>query len=89
MPYSGGMQNNGNAFHENAAAFGPCAGPFADNTPEKDLSWACNGYGTERINPESWTLETIIVCGRCHSIREGRVIEMNLRSVFESMEDAA
>jgi hypothetical protein len=80
MPYSGGMQSNGNAFHENAAAFGPCAGPATDNTPEGDVSWACMGYGTERIDPESWELKTIIVCGRCHSLRAGRVIQSMMES---------
>jgi hypothetical protein len=67
------MQNNGNAFHENSAAFGPCADPATD--PTGDVSWACMGYGTERIDPERWDLSVIIVCGRCFSLREGRVIQ--------------
>jgi len=74
------MQINGNAFHENAVAFGPCAGPAMD--PTGDVSWACAGFGTERFDPLADTFVPIIVCGRCNSLREGRAIQT-------TMEDAA
>lgn len=74
--------SKGLAFHEDAAAFGPCVGPMSD--PEGDVSWACAGFGTERIDPERWDLSEIIICGRCFSLREGRVIQQSVESMMEA-----
>lgn len=69
------------ATHENAAAFGPCAGPA---TPEHGESWFCQGYGTERMDPaDPFGSGTAILCYPCHSMRESKQIEADVASILE------
>lgn len=73
-----------NAHHEQAAAFGPCAGPFGD--PDGQRSWFCQGTGTERLDPaRPFTLETVILCYPCFSMREGKVVERNTLMMMEDV----
>lgn len=73
--------SKGLAFHEDAAAFGPCEGPNGD--PEGDVSWFCRGAGTERFDPLSETLRNAILCGPCNSMREAKVIDRAVQIMME------
>lgn len=74
------MKIKRNADHEVGPAFGPCVGPMS---PNKGESWFCQGTGTETLDPaEPFSLDTVVLCYPCKSMRESRVIEQNTLSII-------
>ena len=60
---------------------GTCIGP---ETPEQGESWFCQEIGTARLDPaDPFSLDLVILCGPCASMRESKVIEENVLSIIE------